>query len=234
MNKSTCINFNLNSFSSNVIASVYIGENKLNEVDCTKFLGLYIDNTLSWDKQIDYVCKKISSGVFLLRQIKGICSIDALKTVYYGVIQSYLSYGIIFWGSCAETKLSRAFILLKSAIRVMCNLKSRESCKECFKKLNIFTLPSLYILETIMFCISKCILIQGHNVHSYSTRSNMTYRQESHRLQKYESLPMLAGVKFLNKLPVEIKSLQLEPALFKTKLKHYLINKAFYSVAEFI
>ncbi len=44
---------------------------------------------------------------------------------------------------------------------------------------------------------------------------------------------MLAGVKFLNNLPVEIKSIQSEPALFKIKLKHYLINKAFYSVAEF-
>lgn len=42
----------------------------VNEIDCTKFVGLYIDKSLAWDDHIDNVGRKISNGTFILRQIK--------------------------------------------------------------------------------------------------------------------------------------------------------------------
>lgn len=168
--------------------------------------------------------------------MKGLCNIETYKMVYYGVIQSHLSYGIIFQGSCADTKLSRAFVLQKSAIRIICNLSSTTSCEDYFKVLNIFTIPSSYIFETIIYCVSKCNLIQGQDDHSYNPRSNTTYRQDIHRLKIYERLPMHAGIKFLNRLPTNIKSLLglHNSTLFKNKLKQYMLVNAFYSVSEFM
>jgi hypothetical protein len=236
LDKTKCMHFKLNSSVNNFnnTPSVFIGDTIINDVDCAKFLGLHIDKALTWDSQIDNVCKKISSGVFLLRQMKEICSIEALKVVYYGVIQTHLSYGVIFWGSCSETKLLRAFVLQKLAIRVICRLSSRQSCKDHFKNLNILTLPALYIFETIIFCVLKCNLVQGRNVHSYNTRSNTIFRQDSHRLLKYEKLPMQAGIKFLNIIPDNIKAVLPDLNVFKNKLKMFLLNMVPYSVAEFI
>ncbi len=234
LDKTTCMNFKLNSFINNDNPSVLLGEHTLSEVGYTKFLGLYIDKNLCWDNHIDHVCKKVSSGVYLLRQMKHLCSKEALKIVYHGVIQTYLSYGIIFWGSCAENKLFRAFVLQKAAIRVICNLQSRASCRDYFKSLNILTLPSLYIFETILYCVCKCDLVQGQDVHSHYTRSNTAYRQDSHRLQIFGRLPVQAGIKFLNKLPNDIQSLLPDIALFKIKLKQYLLIMAPYSVVEFL
>lgn len=206
----------------------------LNEVDCTKFLGMYIDKNLCWDTHVDHVCKKISSGIFLLRLMKNLCSQETLKIVYYGTIQPHLSYGIIFWGSCAEIRLLRAFVLQKMAIRVICNLTYNTPCREYFQKMKILTLPSLYIFETILFCVSKCNLVQGYNIHSHNTRSNVLYRTESHRLQKFKKLPMQAGIQLLNKLPIKLKNILPNLTLFKSKLKQHLICKAFYSLGEFM
>lgn len=234
ISKTTCMNFKLNGLLDTDNASIFMGEHKLNEVNYTKFLGIYIDNKLCWENHIDHVCRKISSGVFLLRELRGVCSLESYKIIYNGVIHPYLSYGIIFWGSCAESRLIRAFVLQKTAIRVICSLSPRASCRNYFKTLNILTLPSMYIFETIVYSVSKGNLVQGQDLHSYNTRSNTIFRQNMHRLQIYEKLPIQAGIRFLNKLPNEIKCLCNELTLFKKKLKQYLLLKAPYSVAEFI
>ncbi|KAG8282713.1 hypothetical protein J6590_030435 [Homalodisca vitripennis] len=42
-------------------------------------------------------------------------------------------------------------------------------------------LPSLYIMETVPFCRSKCTQIRGHDVHGYETRGRDNYRSRRHR-----------------------------------------------------
>jgi hypothetical protein len=63
-----------------------------------KFLGLIIDSTLTWDQQIDLVCKRLSSTCYALNCIKYSLPRETLKIIYFAHVQSSLSYGIIFWG----------------------------------------------------------------------------------------------------------------------------------------
>ncbi|KAG8305210.1 hypothetical protein J6590_074761 [Homalodisca vitripennis] len=46
------------------------------------------------------------------------------------LIYPHLGYGIRLWGSCAQHKLERVFRLQKKAVRVILNLKTRESCRK--------------------------------------------------------------------------------------------------------
>ena len=39
-------------------------------VDSTKFIGLYIDNILSWKKHITHLCKLLSRNVGIINQLK--------------------------------------------------------------------------------------------------------------------------------------------------------------------
>ncbi|KAG8317072.1 hypothetical protein J6590_034444 [Homalodisca vitripennis] len=107
------------------------------------------------------------------------------------------------------------------------------TCKEAFKKLQLLTLPCLYILETIFFCMSKCAMIRGRDIHSYGTRGRDTYRTGSHRTRVYEHLPSQAGVRFLNKFPNAIKNAPTPKAL-KARLKRFLASQAFYIADEFM
>ncbi|KAG8286799.1 hypothetical protein J6590_051788 [Homalodisca vitripennis] len=53
------------------------------------------------------------------------------------------------------------------------HLCSPPQCTWSYMDLDLdpFTLPSLYILETVSFCMSKCTLIMGLDVHEYETRA---------------------------------------------------------------
>ena len=135
------------------------------------------------------------------------------------------------WGACSNNTYLRVFKLKKKAIRIIANMGFRESCRPAFKKLQLLTLPSLYILETVLFCMSKCALTRGRDIHEYETRGRDDYRTGRHRTVVYEHLPSQAGVRYINRLPDSIKNEQTPKAL-KTRLKRFLASKAFYNVDE--
>jgi hypothetical protein len=61
----------------------------------TKFLGLIIDETLSWNNHIDQRANKLCSACYVLRNLKHILPHCTLRKIYYAYIHSILSYGII-------------------------------------------------------------------------------------------------------------------------------------------
>ena len=74
-----------------------------------KFLGLIIDDTLSWKQHIEQVLNKMCTACYALRNIKHIVPIDMLRVIYFVHIHSIISYGIIFWGSSSYA--NKVFIL---------------------------------------------------------------------------------------------------------------------------
>ncbi|KAG8324590.1 hypothetical protein J6590_088521 [Homalodisca vitripennis] len=98
----------------------------------------------------------------------------------------------MLWGASANNHFFRAFKIQKQAIRIIAKMKFREWCKEAFKKLQLLTLPCLYILETSSFCLSKCALTRGRDIHEYETRGRDAYRTGRHRTGVYEHLPSQA------------------------------------------
>lgn len=80
-------------------------------------LGMKIDQHLTWSSHINFICAKISRGLYALRRISGLLSMEVRLTAFYALIQCHLSYGVILWGQSAD--LGDAFILQKRAIRVI-------------------------------------------------------------------------------------------------------------------
>ena len=74
------------------------GNKKIANTCTTKFLGLPLENTLSWKTHIDPIVPKLSSATFAIRTIKPFLSQDSLKMIFYSYFHSIMTYGIIFWG----------------------------------------------------------------------------------------------------------------------------------------
>jgi hypothetical protein len=70
---------------------------------------------------------------------------------YFARFQSQINYGIIFWGS--SSWMRNFFIMQKRAIRIMLRLGPRSSFREGFKKLDILTVPCLYIYVLMLFVV---------------------------------------------------------------------------------
>ena len=77
----------------------------------TKFLGIQIDESLSWKNHLAYINNKISHALFGIKQVKNILPIDCLKTLYFTLIQPHLTYGILAWGNVNSTALHKTILL---------------------------------------------------------------------------------------------------------------------------
>ena len=65
-------------------------------------LGVQIDEKLSWDSQIDMICKKASAGIGAMRRIKPFVPVDTLKKVYKSLVQPYFEYCSPRWDNCGK------------------------------------------------------------------------------------------------------------------------------------
>jgi hypothetical protein len=125
----------------------------ISKVQNVKFLGLMLDDTLSWKYHVGHLECKLSPACFVLQTLQPLVSEGTLRTVYFSYIHSILSYGIIFWADCSDR--NKIFKLQKRAIRIITWSKNKESCRELFKKLNILPLYSQYIVTCMLWLTSE-------------------------------------------------------------------------------
>ena len=79
--------------------AINIEGNASSEVSQTKFLGVDIDNKLTWKKHIHYIAGNLSRGIGLVAKARKLLNSDALITLYYSFIYPYLCYCNHVWGS---------------------------------------------------------------------------------------------------------------------------------------
>ena len=120
--------------------SVNIDGHEIDEVKCTKFLGVYIDNKLTWKKHIEYICGKVSRGIGIILRARHLLNHSALKTLYYSFVYPYFSYCNHVWGNTCSTYLNRLYMLQKRVIRVIAFAKYRDHTGPLFEKFGLLKL----------------------------------------------------------------------------------------------
>ena len=123
---------------------------------CFKFLGLHIDEALTWQKHIKSINSKIARALFSIKQVKHCLPSSSLITLYNALIQPHLTYGIIAWGSSAPSVLKSTFVLQKRAIRLINGVKYNSHTDHLFRKNSILKLKDLYELNVTLFMHDYC------------------------------------------------------------------------------
>ena len=97
--------------------------NYVNYCSCvseTKFLGIIIDEKLTWDPQVQYLNKKkLSCAIGILNRIKDSMPATLYKNLYHTLLKSHLCYGITTWGGVSDAKLKPLFKVQKKCIRIL-------------------------------------------------------------------------------------------------------------------
>ena len=211
-----------------------ISEEIITNQDCLRFLGIHVDRDLRWTEHVDVLCKRLCSGLYVLRNLAKIASREVTLSVYFALVQSHIIYGIALWGSCSVTNMDRVFKLQKRAMRYIYALRSDESCKTIFQTQRVLTVPSLYILEVCVHLKKNINYVKkSGDSHAYGTRGRNLLDIPLHRTNRYEQKPSYRGVRLYNRLPEKLKSI-VSTRSFKSALKCYLLERCYYSVSEFI
>ncbi len=210
--------------------SLSLSQLGIKESSSVSFLGLTLDQHLSWAEHINKLCSRLSKASFALRTLSSLLSQNLMIMVYHGCFSSIMAYGVEAWGG--STHSTRVFIRQKTAVRIIMNMPSLASCRGQFRALKILTLPSLYIFKTIIYVYKNRNIFQTvGSQHRYSTRHGEDLLTPQHRLTFTEREASCAGILFYNKLPKSLKICN--KRCFERVLKDFLINNEFYNFKEF-
>ena len=135
-NKTVCNNFNI-VFDKQLIERVHT----------TKFLGVVIDDKLSWHRHIAYVCKKLTKSLSVIYKVKNILNVDSLKYLYNSLILPYLFYCCEVWGNGCSYLIERVVVVQKRATRVISKSEYRAHTLPLFSKYKLLKFSDIVQLR---------------------------------------------------------------------------------------
>ena len=112
----------------------------------TKFLGMWLDQSLNWQCHIQKLTLKIKRNTYLLSNGKQLMDQETKKLVYCAHIASHIQYGLLLWGNGASgDQLAKIQKLQNKCIRQIC-LKQNTA-----QSLGILSIDKMIMLENMKF-----------------------------------------------------------------------------------
>jgi len=162
------------------ITDVKLDDTTLERVQHTKFLGVIIDECLTWKNHIDCVAKTIARNIGIMNKLKHFVPEHILFNLYCTMVMPYLNYGILVWGNSCQTYLNKLIKLQKWAVRTISNSHYRSHTRPLFVNYNILTVDDIYTLELGVFMYKYSIsnlpkafnnfFTKRSDIHEYKTR----------------------------------------------------------------
>lgn len=195
-----------------------------------KFLGLYVDENLTWKPHCEYLISKLSSLVYLFKNVRGVLTVKQMITLYYAQVESRLRYGICFWGD--STLSQKIFLVQKRILRTIGGISGRHSCRPLFSSYGVLTLPGLYVYEICSYVyLNRDMFQRVSDKHVINTRQKDKFHIPFSSLDVVINSPSYSGMRIFNGLPNDLRSLT-SLRVFKCELKRYLMDRCIYRVSE--
>ena len=210
---------------------IEINNTKIKRVKQVIFLGIVLDENLSWNPHISHISRKISKSIGVIYKSSFCLPKSCLRSLYFSLIYPYLHYCILVWGSTYKSNLNRIVLLQKRIIRII-NKKEYDAHAPLFKQSMILKLNDIYL-----FCLGKFMYLASKNylppslknlflinsqMHNYNTRSSKQINIPFCRTRLRQFTVFYQGAVFFNSLD---ESLQNASSVYssQSKLKKYLI-----------
>ena len=99
--------------------AIFLNGTEIEEVSETKFLGVTMDNQLSWEPHVSALAKKLKCCTGQLNRIINLIPKELYKNLYHTLYESHLGYGITVWGGISSVKMRPLFIAQKHCMRIL-------------------------------------------------------------------------------------------------------------------
>ena len=86
---------------------VTIGKYTIHEVEESKYLGVILDNKLSWKDHIEFLITKLSQVAGVIYKLRKYLPMHAKMQIYNSLVASYIRYSIPAWGNTTQSILNR-------------------------------------------------------------------------------------------------------------------------------
>ena len=226
VDKTNYILFGNRKYIDNVCISM--NNSIITRVRATKFLGVIIDEKLTWKDHISLVRSKLAKTVVILYRVRYLLNRSALFILYCSLFLPYLTYCAEIWGNTYKSNIQCIFLLQKKIVRIVYGANFKDHTDVIFQDLNFLKFYDLVKLKTceVMYrAFNKTLPVNLNNIFTVC-ESNCLFnmRKKKDFVQKYTRTNIKAmsvsviGAKLWNELDSDLRHIK-NILLFKKKLK---------------
>ena len=210
--------------SINLSNVILINDEIINFQNSTKFLGVFIDNKLSYQSHINHLLTKLSKTIGILFKIRNSAPRSIKILIYNCLFYPYLIYAILIWGKTSNIHLDKILLLQKKAVRIISSADYLAHTDPLFKQNKILKIHDLFTFYGGIFAFKQN---QNSNLparqHSHDTRGRNQALPAFNRLHSTQRSLSYVIPSIWNSIPNNIKDVN-SLSKFKNKLNDYLLD----------
>ena len=209
--------------------SIRIRDVEINRVSVSKFLGIHIDDGLTFKYHIDKLTNKLSKSLGIMYKLSHFVPSPILLSLYFALVHSGLIYGLTSWGSSADLYIRRVKSIQNRAIKLIDNNVNGFYVNKILKFDDLYK----YFCSVKFY---KCTLLGNHEYFSLSFKNLLPAHNylTRHRNADRYNIPIFNktrgqrsffynSTKIWNSIPLHIKSCN-SLQNFKLHYKTFLIS----------
>lgn len=235
VSKTKFVNFDLRGFNHpcpilfHMSDCINVNNCKCQEIeraDSFKYLGVILDEKLSWEKHITDLNNKIKFCTRKFYFLRNICDVNLLRCLYFALIHSRIQYAVNAWGSTYKYLIEKVRITQNHFIRIILRKHMRESSFPLYTELKILPIQHLYVYKVLRLFYNISGNFETSNL-VYSTRNakKNLFRIPKVKKSIFRNSFMYSGPRYFNLLPNNIK-LSNNRKMFCKNLREWLLQVA--------
>ena len=178
--------------------NIVIHNQQISRVKEEKFLGVLIDDKLSFNSHRVALAKKVANNCGVLFRARHMLNKKSLAALYYSFIQSHMIYCVSVWGLGNKTSINSIFVSQKKALRAISFTKLYKKdkvtgvytyghTKKIFKEYGFQTIHNLILMQVLNLMHKiKLAIVPEQIIKLFTIRSNSlnTYNPLNEHQQK--------------------------------------------------
>ena len=207
---------------------------KIEQVTTMKFLGVHIDEHLTWTGHIRHLQNKLRSTLGVVSRIKPFLRQGSMLTLYHSLINSHLQYCITNWCIGNKTLINKLQKTCNKFIRMACNLRHYRDVTDVRKTHQLLTINQLLTKEIAVFMFKQS---SGKNpdvfrnvfvksISQYNTRNRSKLIPKLCSSSLCQQSISYQGPAIWSKLPIFFKNEKISVVTFSAKLRNYLCTNS--------
>ena len=197
--------------------NVKISGISIKQIEVVKYLGILIDENLTWDAHINHVINKLLKFCSIFYKIRNLIPPSIMKKVYFALIHSHLVYGIELYANTFAKYLDPLIKLNNKILRIIQFKPFRTPTKQLYSEFNTLPIPDLHKYHVLLLMHRfehyksslpihfRDLIRLNRDVHNIQTRQSNLYHMKGARTKFGHMTITYLGPALWNGLPYLLK-----------------------------
>ena len=177
------------------------------------YLGVGLDENLSWKDHVEYVSSKVSRRLGLLSRIRSCLTLEASKQVYTSLLHPLFDYADVAWQGISEGCCKELHRLQNRAARIILRKNTSNDTFCVLNWLNLASRGKMHKCILVFKCLNNLVpkyltqyFTRNADLHDHAIRRNNDLHPPKPKRNMSKRTFKYAGAIYFNSLPNYVKS----------------------------